>query len=348
MSEKLLFRYYLRLKTEGFLKALLWGLAIGFGALAVFGMVHWIMGWKFAWACALVGVVFASVSTLIFYQRKYKPTTKSIARRVDDLGLHERILTMTELEGDESCIAKLQRKDALESLSLIREDLLTIGVSLPSILAAFVAMVLGVFGVLFASGVFKDFKEINPVIPVAYEIKYEVLEGEGTIVGELTQSVVSGEMTEGVIAVPEDGWRFLKWTDGGNRPYRSDEVVGNQTYFAVFVQMNFPQVNGLGDDIPYDAPGDREENSQEKPQQPPQNQEQDPQDREEKYEIVNQVIDGETYYGDIYAESYLEAFEKLMDDKYTDDQKDISNGYFENIEKGNQDDEEEQEQEENN
>ena len=344
MSEKLLFRYYLRLKTEGFLKALLWGLAIGFGALAVFGMVHWIMGWKFAWASALVGVVFASVSTLIFYQRKYKPTTKSIARRVDDLGLHERILTMTELEGDESYIAKRQREDALQSLSLIREDLLTIGVSLPSILAAFVAMVLGVFGVLFASGVFKDFKEINPVIPVTYEIKYEVLEGEGTIVGELTQTVDSGEMTEGVVAVPENGWRFLKWTDGEGRPYRSDEVAGNQTYYAVFVEVKFAAVNGLGDDIPYDAPGDQEGNGQESPQQPPQDQEKDPQAREEKYETVNQVIDGKTYYGDIYEESYLEAFEKLMDDKYTDDQKDISNGYFENIEKGNQDDEEQEEE----
>ena len=348
MSEKLLFRYYLRLKTEGFLKALLWGLAVGFAALAVFGMVHWIMGWKFAWACALVGVSFAAVSTFAFYQWKFKPTTKYIARRVDDLGLHERILTMTELEGDESYIAKLQRKDALESLSLIREDLLKIGVSIPSIVAAFVAMVLGVFGVLFASGVFKDFKEINPVIPGVYSVKYEVLEGEGTSVGELTQSVVSGEMTEGVIAVPEDGWRFLKWTDGEGRPYRSDEVVANQTYFAVFVQVKFAEVTGLGDDIPPDAPGDREENGENSQQQPPQNQEQDPQGREEKYEIVNQVIDGETYYGDVYDEAYLEAFEKLMDDKYTDDQKDISNGYFENIEKGNQDEEEQEDQEENN
>ena len=347
MSEKLLFRYYLRLKTEGFLKALLWGLAVGFGALAVFGVLHWVMGWKFAWVCALVGVTFAAVSTYVFYQWKFKPTTKYIARRVDDLGLHERILTMTELEGDESYIAKLQRKDALESLSLIREDLLTIGVSIPSIVAAFVAMVLGVFGALLASGVFSDFNELNPVIPTAYEIKYEVLEGEGTIVGELTQTVASGEMTEGVIAVPADGWRFLKWTDGEGIPYRSDEVVGKQTYYAVFVQVKFAELTGLGDDIPYDAPGDQEENGQNSQQQPPQDQEQDPQAREEKYEAVNQVIDGETYYGDIYDEMYSEAFEKLMDDKYTEDQKNISNGYFENIEKGNQD-EEEQEQEDNN
>ena len=345
MSEKLLFRYYLRLKTEGFLKALLWGLAVGFSALAIFGMVHWLLGWKVAWVCAPVGVVFAAVSTYAFYRWKFKPTTKYIARRVDDLGLHERILTMTELEGDDSYIAKLQRKDALKALSLIREDLLKIGVSIPSIVAAFVAMVLGVFGALFASGVFNNFEELNPVVPATYVIKYEVSEGEGTIVGTLEQTLESGEMTEGVVAVPADGWRFLKWTDGEGVPYRTDEVVANQTYYAVFVQVKFAEVTGLGDDIPSDAPGDREENGQNSQQQPPQNQEQDPQAREEKYEMVNQVIDGQTYYGDIYDETYAEAFEKLMDDKYTDDQKDISNGYFENIEKGNQD---EEEQEDNN
>ena len=345
MSEKLLFRYYLRLKTEGFLKALLWGLAVGFSALAIFGMVHWLLGWKVAWVCAPVGVVFAAVSTYAFYRWKFKPTTKYIARRVDDLGLHERILTMTELEGDDSYIAKLQRKDALKALSLIREDLLKIGVSIPSIVAAFVAMVLGVFGALFASGVFNNFEELNPVVPATYVIKYEVSEGEGTIVGTLEQTLDSGEMTEGVVAVPADGWRFLKWTDGEGVPYRTDEVVANQTYYAVFVQVKFAEVTGLGDDIPSDAPGDREENGQNSQQQPPQNQEQDPQAREEKYEMVNQVIDGQTYYGDIYDETYAEAFEKLMDDKYTDDQKDISNGYFENIEKGNQD---EEEQEDNN
>lgn len=345
MSEKLLFRYYLRLKTEGFLKALLWGLAVGFSALAIFGMVHWLLGWKVAWVCAPVGVVFAAVSTYAFYRWKFKPTTKYIARRVDDLGLHERILTMTELEGDDSYIAKLQRKDALKALSLIREDLLKIGVSIPSIVAAFVAMILGVFGALFASGVFNNFEELNPAVPATYVIKYEVSEGEGTIVGTLEQTLDSGEMTEGVVAVPADGWRFLKWTDGEGVPYRTDEVVANQTYYAVFVQVKFAEVTGLGDDIPSDAPGDREENGENSQQQPPQNQEQDPQAREEKYEMVNQVIDGQTYYGDIYDETYAEAFEKLMDDKYTDDQKDISNGYFENIEKGNQD---EEEQEDNN
>lgn len=343
MSEKLLFRYYLRLKTEGFLKALLWGLAIGFSALAVFGVLHWVMDWKFAWACALVWAVCSAIPTLVFYHWKYKPTTKYIARRVDDLGLHERILTMTELEGDDSYIAQRQREDALDSLSMIREDLLTIGVSVPSIVTASAAMVLGVLGCLCASGVFKSFADINPVIPNTYEITYAVQnEKGGKIVGELKQTVASGEMTEGVVAVPDDGWRFLKWTDNSGRPYRSDEVSANKTYLAVFIEMDFGEMNGLMDDMPPDAPGNGEEENQQSSQNQNQNQNQQPQDKTEE---VNQIIDGNTYYGDVYDEEYREALEKLMDEKYTGDQKEIAGGYFENIEKGN---EESEDNEENN
>ena len=229
MSDKLLYKYYLRLRTEGFLKALLWGVAIGFGALAIFGMTHWMLGWKIAWLGWVIWTVVSAVSTFAFYKWKFRPTTKYIARRIDDLGLHERILTMTELEGDDSYIARKQREDALKALSSIRSELLTIGVSKPSLITAGVSLVLGVFGFLFSIGVFKDFREVNTIIPNTYVITYGVKEGEGSIQGKTEQSVAEGEMTEMVVAVPADGWRFLKWEDDTSVPYRSDEVDGKKT-----------------------------------------------------------------------------------------------------------------------
>ena len=338
MSDKLLHKYYLRLKTEGFVKALLWGLAIGFGVLAVLGVLYWMMEWKSAWVCLIVWAAVSACATFAFYRWKFKPTTKYIARRVDDLGLHERILTMTELEGDESYIAKRQREDALAALGTVRSELLTIGVSKASIITAGVSLLLGVFGFLFAAGVFKNFSEVNPIIPRTYTITYVVKDEKGgTIQGKAEQTIAVGDKTEGVVAVPEDGWRFLKWTvqesgqwlDELGRPYRTDEVVADKTYFAVFVEINLDEIKGLPEDKPTDAPGDGEEESQ-----PSEDANPDEGAKPSEYEEVNQVIDGETYYGDLYDEYYNDAAEDLQDEKYTGDQKEMGGGYFDDIEKG--------------
>lgn len=346
MSDKILQKYYLRLKTEGFLKALLWGLAVGFGVLAVLGMLYWFMGWTSEWVCLVVCSVVTAGTTFAFYHWRFKPTTKYIARRVDDLGLHERILTMTELEGDESYIAKRQREDALAALGTVRVELLKIGVSTPSIITTAASVVLGVFGFLFAAGVFKSFSELNPVIPTKYTITYAVKDEKGgTIVGKGEQEVAAGSMTEGVVAVPEAGYRFLKWivedsdktVDDYGRPYRSDEVVSDKKYLAVFVEIVLDQIQFMPEDQPMDAPGDREEEAEPEEEGNPNDDRQDP----TPYEEVNQVIDGETYYGDLYDEYYNDAAEGLMDEKYTGDQKEMGGGYFDDIEKGKIDEENE-------
>ena len=100
MSDKNLQKYYFRLATEGVLKALLLGLTIGFGALTILGGLYWLMGWESVWICLVVWGVISAGATCAFYYTIFKPTTKYIAHRVDNLGLHERILTMTELEGN--------------------------------------------------------------------------------------------------------------------------------------------------------------------------------------------------------------------------------------------------------
>jgi hypothetical protein len=340
MSDKLLHKYYLRLKTEGLLKALLWGLAVGFGVLAVLGMLYWLMDWKSEWVSLVVAAVVTVGATCIFYHWIFKPTTKYIARRVDDLGLHERILTMTELEGDESYIARRQREDALAALRTVRVELLKIGVSTTSIITTAATALLGVFGFLFAAGVFKSYAEINPVEPDMYTITYAVKDEKGgTIEGIAEQTVAVGEMTEGVIAVPEDGWRFWKWTvqesgkfvDDLARPYRSDEVVASKKYLAVFVEIALYPIENPPEDKPTDAPGDGEEESDDTQDgEPDPEKEQDP----TEYEEVNQVIDGSTYYGNLYEEYYKDAIEDLMDEKYTGDQKEMGGGYFDDIEKG--------------
>ena len=338
MSDKNLQKYYLRLATEGILKALLWGLAIGFGALAILGGLYWMMAWKAVWVCLVVWGAVSVGATLALYYWKYKPTTKYIAHRVDNLGLHERILTMTELEGDESYIAQRQRRDALEALQSIGPELLKIGVSVRTIIMSAVSAVLGIglviVAFLSAAGIIPSGKDLffpnggsGPL--EKYTITYVVKDGcFGEIQGETEQEVEEGKTTQGVVAVAGEGWAFLRWTDGGENPYREDVVTEHKTYIAVFVEVTPGVVGNLADNDPNDAPGDEGQSDGE-----PNKDSEQGDEAKGKYEEINQIVDGKTYYGDLYGEAYKEVMDELAGEAYDDDEKDIIGGYFDNIEK---------------
>ena len=53
-----------------------------------------------------------------------------------------------------------------------------------------------------------------------YEIVYEIQEGEGMLVGELTQEIQHGEEGTAVVAIPSEEWVFIGWSDGLQNPYR--------------------------------------------------------------------------------------------------------------------------------
>jgi hypothetical protein len=163
---------------------------------------------------------------------------------------------------------------------------------------------------------------------VTYTVTYGVKDGMGEIQGQAEQTVVSGEKSEGVAAVAADGWVFLRWTDLSEDPYREDVITGHVTYLAVFVELHAGVVGNLNDNDPKDAPGD-ETAADGKPNE-------DAEQGDEaagKYEEINQIVNGQTYYGDLYGEAYKEVMEELTGEAYGDDEKDIIGGYFDNIEK---------------
>lgn len=344
MSDKRLQKYYSRLATEGIVKSLLWGLTIGFALATVLGGIYWLMGWKSAWVCLIVWAGVSAGVTYALYRWKFKPTTKYIARRVDDLGLHERILTMTELEGDESYIAQRQRKDALAALEKIGPELLKIGVSKNTIITSAVSAVLGIglmtVALLSAAGIIKSGQQVfNPDGPngplTTYTVTYAVKDGmgqiqfDGTMMESVEQKVVAGEMSKGVAAVAADGWAFLRWTDLNENPYREDEITNHVTYLAVFVEVSSGFVGNINDNKPQDAPGDQ----QAAPDGDPEKDAEQGNEAKGKYEEVNQVINGETYYGDLYDEAYKDVMDELAGSTYDDATNEIIGGYFDNIEK---------------
>lgn len=325
MDGKQLFKkYYNRLRKEGIIKALICSFIVGFAVNFLSAFVTWMVGFKGFWLPIVLGVFAIVVCTPIFYRKKFRPTTKEIARRIDKLGLEERIITMTELAKEQSYIALRQREDAEEKLQTVNAKHIRFRFSAAAVAAAAVAVVLGVsmttVTTLSAQGIIPDgsswFEDIKPEPPVEYlTISYRAAEG-GSILGEEEQTVARGGNSETVVATAEDGWRFDGWSDGASDPSRTD--VNVQEEFVVTAQ--FVRVDEIA---PAEEEGDQ-------PDDPPVEMEPSgPPNAGGTYQDYNQVIDGETHYKEIYQEYYDLAMELLASDsELTPEQREIIEAYF--------------------
>lgn len=336
MANKRFKQYYKRLAKEGIMKSLLCGLIVGFSALFLSATVFWIVGVKQVWIVAIVFAVAVGIATPLFYYKRFKPTTKKIAERVDALGLEERILTMTELEGDTSYIAMRQREDALNALKTVHAGLVPLAISTSLIIATIVSggggALMTTISVLAANNVIKSGLEIvNPSVDETakdFEVLYEIEEGEGEIVGDAFQLVTEGEDAMPVMAVPEDGWAFVEWSDGSEDPYREDlNITKDLTIYAVFGQLQ----EGDGED------GDEGDEAGDQPKEGEKEGENegDGENAGGEYVSNNQVIDGETTFDDaIYENAYEDALNDMNESgDYSDEEKDVVGGYFDSVKK---------------
>ena len=246
-------RFNRKVTIESVLKSLGLASIIGFTVIFVIALICWLTGFKYVVVLSLsIGIAAIAAFTPLFYFRKFRPTAKKIAAKVDALGLEERLITMTELENDDSYIAMRQRQDALEKLAYVNEKCVKMRFSKRSIVAfaaaaAFGISVLTVSG-LSASGLLPGFSDIlDPAnAETLYAVDYEV-EGEGIIEGDANQLVLAGDSTEIVIAVPDDGWIFVGWDDGYEDPVRRDDDIQEDLLFiAIFEKLGYGN-NGDGD-----------------------------------------------------------------------------------------------------
>lgn len=318
MSDKLLNKYQSRLTWEAWLRSFLCGLIVGGATLFIAAFVFWMTKPKFFWVSLVIFAAVVTVATLIFYFLKFRPTVKAIAKRVDALGLEERILTMNQLENDDSYIAKRQREDAEQSLKTINEKMLKITVSLALIIVTPIVSVLGMGmatvaglssnGILPSGSALVD--EVVPQEPDEYVAVSYLVEGGGFIEGgDPEQYILKGEDTEMVMVVPEEGWVFLMWTDGLTDPARSDKkVMEDMEVTAILMELMAMPGMGMGsgegepgDGPPGDQPGHSDKNT---------NQEGMPGGASGSYEPSNQIIDGTIYYRD--SDRYVEGYEEAI------------------------------------
>lgn len=365
MKNDTLFRkYHKRIAREGIVKSLLYGLIAGSCALLVSALLCWFFGFKGGlWLSIGLFVAAVAVTSLLLYFVKFRPTTKEIAVRVDALGLEERLLTMLELEGDDSYIATRQREDAIRAMGTVDSMLLKIVVSVSLIVAFAVSLVVGLAGGTTISSLY-----YSDAIPsgiallkgeeerFTFTCSYSVDTGfdtgdivlwtkewadgqeEATVVTEPFE-VTEGENAPAVYALPARGYIFVIWSDGVRSPYREDLAVSG----SIDVSATFAYV---GDFSAYGDVSDRyynfDEDGDGKPSYPDwledlPEPEPDSDAKQQEFNVPSdmsnsQIYDSNHYYGDFFNDAYQSMQDRLdSDSSISDEMKGYISDYMDNI-----------------
>lgn len=204
-NDQLLQKYRSRVIRASVLKALCCGLIIGCALLFVSAAVCWFA--EIRWGILLslgLGLAAVVISVPAFYFLKFRPTAKAIAHRIDQLGLEERVLTMVELEKEDSYMAAKQREDTISALRSANHMLIRFVVTVAMLVSISVSGVLGVgmgtISVLYAGGFIPSGKELffpsEEKIPGTYTVSYSIEKGSGSILNWATNEVLITSIKE--------------------------------------------------------------------------------------------------------------------------------------------------------
>ena len=327
MTKKHFTEYQPKLTFEAILKSALCAVAIGFGTGLVLGLIFWLFGVEIFWILIAATLGVACASGVLFYFLRFRPTDKSNAARLDRLGLEERMVTMVELEGNDSYIATIQRADAEASLKTIDKSQLKIKIPRIIIILSLVFFILGTgmitVNVLTELGLMPGGDDlIDDLLEDEFvdyvTVTYEADDG-GTIDGEPDQDIVKGTDTSTVTAVADEGYMFKEWSDGYKSPTRFDQKVTESiVYTAIFIELEDEEgeetQNGDGDS---DKVGENGGSSQDKGESdaPSGDGEFNPNANAGggQREPNNQIIDGQTFYKEV-----LEYYQELVSGQIED------------------------------
>lgn len=227
MSDKdILEKYRKHMVTEGIIKSVMCGLIVGLGVNIIVAFISWLFGFTGGlWLALGLGIGLAAFCATIFYFKIFKPTPEGVARRLDSLGLDERVITSVELENAHSTLSRMQRADASFALDCAHASLGKKMFSFSFPVAIVVAVgVLGAGAValdtvsgLSAEGLLPSGTDIINGEREKFVAVSFIAEEGGYIEGDPEQLVLPGEYCDTVVAVADDGWAFecWVWLDGG-------------------------------------------------------------------------------------------------------------------------------------
>ena len=329
-------KYYSKLRFEAILKSFLPGLTVGFAIAFIMATVSWFCDFGAGlWISIALFAIATAGATILFYVKKFKPTAESNARRIDRYGLEERLITMVEFDGDDSYIAQAQREDAKAELAKFEANQIKFKLSKKVIITCTIAAVFGlgmttVMGLCNAGIIPNGVEVIDALIPDPPPVYYSVdyVEGNGGfILGDKNQDVVKGGESTLVVAFANDGYVFKCWSDGNKSPARVDENVVTQLEFeAIFIPLDDSGADETedeeeADDVPEDDGGAGDGDPAEG----------DPTGSGAgKYEEINQIIDGKTFYRELLKDYQDQIEDQLKENgsELTEEQKEIIKNYI--------------------
>ena len=109
--------YYKKLHKESILKSLMSASMIGFSLMIVLSLIFYLTSFNGLVISLIAGISTILIATYIFKTYVFTVSIKTIANKLDDLGLEERVLTMVEFNDLESLISEKQRETAQEKLA---------------------------------------------------------------------------------------------------------------------------------------------------------------------------------------------------------------------------------------
>ena len=399
--ENVLIEFKKKAKKQNIIKAGLCSVAISLLFNIPFLIAFWIMDYKYKFIiCTGIFIIGISVLFPVLYFKKFKYTEIQLAKRIDDLGLEERVLTMIELKDNNSFIAKKQKEDTLNVLKTVeandlegkyrKQSFLSIfSTALASLVITLSLMFPNIRETIIAHGELKytievsaeglgfviDYSKyenqslINAVskkqeqdqidkinnkeivelkqFPTAFSnrisVNYRYFEDidatmvlDGANFEDISYRIKSDE-THILMALPYKGYVFIGWSDGCVSPFREID-----NYSTDLIAL-FDEVSSVGEDLPdkQKEPGDKDgSDGGESDGIGPEGNGTGKTNNDDSWgdgakgSPANQVINGETYYGDIFNQSYQEAVERIKNDtNLTDAQKKAITDYFESIRK---------------
>lgn len=312
------------------------------------GTVSWYFGLALTWQHIPCFIGTTGASAILFYFLKYRKSGVAAAREIDKLGLEERVLTMEHLKNSDSYIARRQREDTLTELARVDKQYLLRPLTTTLTICLAVALPLGVSSAitstLAAEGVLPTGREVTAQLAPNYSLIYSAAVG-GSLEGKVTQRVAAGKEGSYVIAQADDGYIFIKWSDGVRDAARRDIPANTD----IELEAIFAKLSDYNPDEELLKPGNKNgnkgEGEQSNPDAPPSDSSspneypsKDPSDGSgagggESDAPANQIIDGETFYGDKpYDDAYQDATDRLNGDSdLSDSDKGLIGSYFDAI-----------------
>ncbi len=261
--------YYKRLNRNAILKSVCLSVIFGSGVnfLAAFIMLFCDLSVGVVLGLSIgAGVLAMGCAAPLLYHFKFKPTLKSMAAALDRQGLEERMVTMVELENDDSNIAKMQRENAVKKLENVNPKSLRFVLPTVAVVLISVAFILGVsmttVSTLSAADIIQMPTENETETPPddsdlpddpeeeekeTVSVLYEAGE-HGRVEGELFQEFEKGGTAKAVTAIPDEGYVFSFWSDGIFTAERQDQnVMTSFSVTAIFAKEVVPDEGEEGE-----------------------------------------------------------------------------------------------------